>query len=345
MAFVSLLAITAICSCNKDDDENKNDSVPVEVTRVTLNKTTLTLVVDSSETLTATVDPDNASDKTVTWTTSNAAKVTVTNGIVTAVAAGSAKIIATAGSKSDTCEVTVIVGTVSPKTYLPKRIYGTAEKEDKLDGTVTEIEWSISFEYDTQDRLTKAIIPHKEYRMDFSYPENEVYRLNYVDLEHNSIYRTVSAIRNGNTITETMTDVPSYSYTNTLTLINEKLARYDNNVYSYDDAGNLIRMEEDNEYGYEYVLTYKYDNKKGIFSNIKTPGWLLDDLDVDYVEFFAFNVNNVTELNFSDSGKGNREYTYEYEYNEDNFPISFQYTETDKDNGDEESYLVFIEYY
>lgn len=336
MAFVSLFTVVAVSSCSKDDEEKKDDPVSVEVTEVTLNKTALTLVVDSSETLTATVKPDNADDKTITWTTSNAAKVTVANGIVTAVAEGSAKIIATVGSKSDTCVVTVVAGT---KIYLPKKIYGTVEEEGK-DGTVEE-EWSISFEYDTQNRLTKAIVPHKEYRIDFSYPENEFYHLKYVDLEDNLIYRTVSAIRNGNTIIITETETP-YTHTWELTLVNERLARYDDNVYTYDDAGNLIRScSEDSQY--EYVQTYEYDNKKGIFSNIKTPGWLLDELDIDYVEFFAFNVNNVTKLNLSASG--HYESTYVYEYNEDNFPISFQYTETDKDSGDVETFPVFIEYY
>ncbi|MDR2286229.1 MAG: Ig-like domain-containing protein, partial [Prevotellaceae bacterium] len=129
MVLVCLFTVVAISSCKKDEKDS------VEVTGVTLNKHTLTLAVASSETLTATVTPDNADDKTVVWTISGTTKdvapvtvVSVTNGLVTAIAEGSAKIIATAGSKSDTCVVTVIAGTISSKTYLPKRIYGTYER-------------------------------------------------------------------------------------------------------------------------------------------------------------------------------------------------------------------------
>ena len=52
-------------------------------------------------TLTPTVAPDNATDKTVTWTTSDASVATVTDGVVTAVGAGTATITATATNGTD----------------------------------------------------------------------------------------------------------------------------------------------------------------------------------------------------------------------------------------------------
>ena len=80
----------------------------VAVTSVTLNKTELTLKEGESETLTATVKPDDATDKTVTWSTSDASIATVDqNGKVTAVKEGTATITAKAGDKSATCTVTV----------------------------------------------------------------------------------------------------------------------------------------------------------------------------------------------------------------------------------------------
>ena len=80
------------------------------VTSVTLDKTSLTLDVGGSDTLTATVKPDNATNKAVTWSTSNKNVATVNNGVVTAVGAGTATITAAASDgsgKTATCEVTV----------------------------------------------------------------------------------------------------------------------------------------------------------------------------------------------------------------------------------------------
>ena len=80
----------------------------VAVTGVELNKTSLELAEGATEQLTATVKPDAATNKTVTWSTSNEKYVTVDNtGKVTAVKAGEATITATASGKTAECKVTV----------------------------------------------------------------------------------------------------------------------------------------------------------------------------------------------------------------------------------------------
>lgn len=79
----------------------------VAVTEVTLDKTTMTLDIGQSETLIATVLPENASDKTVTWTSDKPEVATVEGGKVTAVGSGEAVITAQAGDKTATCTVTV----------------------------------------------------------------------------------------------------------------------------------------------------------------------------------------------------------------------------------------------
>ena len=86
-------------------------SVPVvAVTSVTVSSKTLNLEVGQTRTLTATVTPDNATDKTVTWTSSNDKVATVVDGTVAAVGEGTATITATAANgKKDTCKVTVKV--------------------------------------------------------------------------------------------------------------------------------------------------------------------------------------------------------------------------------------------
>ena len=81
------------------------------VDSITLNKTTLTLDEASSETLTVTISPTNATNKEVTWSTSKSSVATVdTTGKITAVAEGTATITATAkdgSGKYASCEVTV----------------------------------------------------------------------------------------------------------------------------------------------------------------------------------------------------------------------------------------------
>lgn len=83
----------------------------VAVTSVTVSPKTLNLEVGQTGTLTATVMPDNATDKTVTWTSNNDKVATVAaDGTVTAVGEGTATITATAANgKKDTCKVTVKV--------------------------------------------------------------------------------------------------------------------------------------------------------------------------------------------------------------------------------------------
>jgi uncharacterized protein YjdB len=88
----------------------------VAIESVSLNKSTLSLEEGTSETLTATVNPSNATDKSVTWSSSNSAVATVdANGKVTAVAAGEAEITVTTtdGAKTATCAVTVTASAVA----------------------------------------------------------------------------------------------------------------------------------------------------------------------------------------------------------------------------------------
>ena len=115
----------------------------VAVTGVTLNESSATLYVGDTETLTATVKPTEATNKDVTWSSSNNAIATVEDGVVTAVAAGSANITVTTtdGNKIATCAVTVkdkYELTVSPET---KTLYFNGEAANKtfdIDPTLTE---------------------------------------------------------------------------------------------------------------------------------------------------------------------------------------------------------------
>ncbi len=85
-------------------------TVVTPVTLITLDKSTATVEAGKTTTITATVKPDNASNKAVTWSSSNSAVATVDgSGIVTGVSAGTATITAKAvdGGALARCEVTV----------------------------------------------------------------------------------------------------------------------------------------------------------------------------------------------------------------------------------------------
>ena len=83
----------------------------VSVSQITLNKTSTSISVGNSQTLTATVAPENAANKALKWASSDEDVATVApDGTVTAVKVGTATITATAmdgSGKSATCKVTV----------------------------------------------------------------------------------------------------------------------------------------------------------------------------------------------------------------------------------------------
>jgi len=106
LVFVSIFIVI---SCKKDEKKNP----VVSVTGVTLNLPSYTLELGGTLTvqLTPTVVPENASNKDVTWNSSNSEIVGVsTTGLVTAKAQGTATITVTTvdGSKTAHCDITVL---------------------------------------------------------------------------------------------------------------------------------------------------------------------------------------------------------------------------------------------
>ena len=88
----------------------------IPVTGVTLSKSSLSLKVGASATITAKVKPSNATHKEVTWSSSDTKVATVKDGKITAVKEGTATITVktTEGGKTATCKVTVSPKQASP---------------------------------------------------------------------------------------------------------------------------------------------------------------------------------------------------------------------------------------
>ena len=128
-------------------------TVHVPVESITLDKESATLFIGNTLTLTATVTPDTATDKSITWTSDNEAVAIVdTNGIVSAKSVGTAAIKAKAGEQSDTCTITVkqeVAATGVEILNAPETLdYGTYLKlEAKVipdTATNQEVTWSSS---------------------------------------------------------------------------------------------------------------------------------------------------------------------------------------------------------
>lgn len=102
-ALAALLAMTNFIGCKNDDDDDGD----VAVTEVKITSTVTEVTAGETITLTAEVLPADATNKTVTWTSSDNTVATVKDGVVTGVKAGETTITASAGGKNATVKVTV----------------------------------------------------------------------------------------------------------------------------------------------------------------------------------------------------------------------------------------------
>jgi len=94
----------ALAACQSDNDDSN-----IQVTGVTLDKESISIVIGDTDQLTETIEPTNADNKNVSWSSSAENVATVKDGTVTAVAAGSAVITVTTedGGKEASCTITV----------------------------------------------------------------------------------------------------------------------------------------------------------------------------------------------------------------------------------------------
>lgn len=137
-----------LCPTSWDDLDYTAPASNVNVTGVSLNKTTASIAVDGTITLTATVAPANATNKNVTWSSNDEDVATVVDGVVTGVSEGEAVITVTTedGSFTATCTVTVS----STASAVAKFIYAD------LYSSVTTGSLSLDGSSDTVDGVTIA---------------------------------------------------------------------------------------------------------------------------------------------------------------------------------------------
>lgn len=138
----------------QDGSENEP---PVQVTKIALDKSELSLEAGDKATLTATVEPAAATIKSVVWSSSNPAVVTVNpvTGEMTAVADGTATVTATSSSNrevSASCTVTVGGDDPEPAQKLLRKIIITTETKGEKSVSTTALT------YDNQNRISSTSI-------------------------------------------------------------------------------------------------------------------------------------------------------------------------------------------
>ena len=136
---------------------------------VEMNKSNMTLNKGNTAYLFATVYPTDATDKSVTWSSSNTSVATVSSsGKVTAVAAGTATITATSNANTalkDTCKVTVKSGTVSFSWTTGSTKYGTIEsKVANVTGTSAYFPYYCATTNVAEDRITEVGVVYTNLR-------------------------------------------------------------------------------------------------------------------------------------------------------------------------------------
>lgn len=111
----------------------------IDAAGIVLDRSALTLAPEETVTLSATVYPENATDKSVTWTSSDESIATVANGVVTAVAEGETVITAATANNVYTvsCDVTVISSVVDDGNVV---VSGTCGGE----GDGTNLTWMLT---------------------------------------------------------------------------------------------------------------------------------------------------------------------------------------------------------
>ena len=116
---------------------------PVAASNITLSVQDMTLLVGQTDKLTATVEPENTTDPTITWKSDNEAVATVSaDGAVTGISVGTANVTANCGSVTATCKITV-----KPRETKPISVSRSDEKMIILDGESAEMSVNVTGGY------------------------------------------------------------------------------------------------------------------------------------------------------------------------------------------------------
>ena len=190
MPYIALAAVTvlSVFSCQQEPEE-------IRVSSISLSKSTLELTVGDQASLDATISPDNATNKEISWTSDNEAVAIVSaEGVVKALRAGAASITATTvdQGKTASCAVTVAekLGAVTGEaTHISCRNAKISGKANLPQTTSTNLSFGVLYSTSSGVLFGSATqLEAKDFDADYNYtidagalePETTYYYRSYI---------------------------------------------------------------------------------------------------------------------------------------------------------------------
>ncbi len=240
----------------------------IDVTDITLNKSSVTILEQETASVTATIKPSDATNKTVKWTTSNPAVATVSGGTITGVGIGTATITATTSNGlTKTVKVTV------------------KENSNIVKPTgVTLSSSSLTIEEGSTDTLTATVKPTNATNKAVTWSSSNT-AVATVDSKG-----VVTAVSEG-TATITVTTINGLTATAKVTVTAKETPELQNGVY----------FEKPSGWGSK-IYAYMWDTATGEKPMGQWPGTAIDNLE-DNVYGFSYKSDSSTMMIiFNDNG-------------------------------------------
>lgn len=264
-----LSAVLMAVSCSKSDENEE-----VIVSGLSLNFTSLSMIVGESKTLSATVIPQNASNKTILWSSSNAAVATVIDGIVEALSPGTAIITAKSADvgKSASCTIDIDLpaaantGDIKALTPINATISGNVQIPNKVNsdfeyGIITAQTSEPIIEIAERHRATNSEKGYFEVDVLNLYPDSEYYYRSYIVNNSVVVYGDIKSFRTP-TISSIFRTLDAGSISETKGIIKAAL---DTNELAYNSFNYGFRWGEQENNMHNTVLVDNLSDKEYSF--------------------------------------------------------------------------------
>ncbi len=307
---------------------------------ISLNKSEVSLHVDETEILTATITPANATDTSVSWESSNTTIVTVTGGKITALRVGSATITATAndGGKTASCVVQVPKDTIIFKTLQMaadgETVYGKVSNATTTFSFLKEIEEQGNATYQVYKEITcETLFASKSISLNVG--DNTVYilqtagknlKLYTVTVRRRPMY-TVSFDADGGTAVQSQ-QVEEDSFATKPTT---RRAGYAFTRWTYDFTKAITKDTEikavwsvntDTKYKTEYYLQNLENDKYTLHETSNLQGTTDTTANAEIKKFAHFTFNaNISKIQDNINGSGSL--VLKVYYTRDKYNVTF----------------------